>query len=126
MTGSFKQQKFYSALQIKSIAQEKHGEKYHGPQSLQIDENDKDEDREDLVNCSTLIHGGNSYNTHLGQATYELKGIISTGNNLTKELVKYFPREFYRRINTKCFLFSRSIMLPAKLSRRIQVLRSVL
>lgn len=87
MTGSFKQQKFYSALQLKSIAQEKHGEQYHGPQSLLIDENDKDQDREDLVNCSTLIHGGQEYGAYLAQATQAIQSSRQTGINLAKELV---------------------------------------
>lgn len=84
--GGFKQQKFYCAIHLKSLAQEKHGEKYHGPQLLEVDDNDKLQEKSDLVSCCTLLHGGQPYIEHLAYETTQC-GFDSVGQTLSLEFV---------------------------------------
>lgn len=86
MLGNFRMAKFYSAIQLKSIALQKHGSNHTGPQIQDLDVVDKKAFKDDLVMTATLLHGGISYSTNVVRVAQPL-GLSKPAMDLQYEFV---------------------------------------
>lgn len=78
--------KFYSAIQLKAIALQKHGSNYTGPQIQELEVVDKKVYKDNLVMTATLLHGGTTYNTNVVRIAKPL-GLCKSAMDLQYEFV---------------------------------------
>lgn len=86
--GNFKQSKFYSAMHLKALAIQKHGEKYVGPKMLDFDDTTKAQLKEDTVLCATLLQGGVNYHAEFHNLAKKCS-LTSAEKAIPQELVRF-------------------------------------